>query len=77
MSEHPPYGTEVDPDDERIIGDARKVVRSGRYIAVEDGNGGIFLRHANDRPGLNYPSTRIMAQPVLARVAVAKQERNE
>lgn len=69
-----PWGTEADPDDPRLDGDARKVVKSGRYIPIEDGNGGLFLRHSNDIPGLNYPANRIMAQPALPRVNNPKRE---
>lgn len=72
-----PAGAIVDDlDDPRLAGDARKVVASGRYLAIEDGNGGLYLRHANDIPGLNYPSNRIMAQPVLARIEVKKEKGN-
>lgn len=69
-----PLGTEADPDDPRLTGDARKVVLSGRYIPIEDGQGGLYLRHANDIPGLNYPSNRINAQPALARITTTKKE---
>lgn len=40
--EKPLYHT--NPDDPRLDTNAAELVKSGRFVAVEDGRGGLFLR---------------------------------
>jgi len=59
-----PYGTEVEPDDPRLVGPDRAQCMLGTYKALEDGNGGLFLVPINDKPGI-FPKLKFFTQPPL------------
>lgn len=56
---------ELDENDPRLDAEARRVVRSGRYMPVEDGQGGVFLRLVSDTPDATYPASRFFRQPAI------------
>lgn len=70
-----PYGEEVNVTDPRLDANARRVVKSGRYTAVEDGQGGLFLRLTSDRPEVTYPARNFFRQsPLIPTIAKSRSE---